>query len=133
MARGLPHRDRGEGRRLALKTQGRILGRSRCRICMAPLITACAGMYGTAATQAAKLKTIVRASIVEVIRDQRPVIRIDHPKWCFRRRREKGRGGAREQCAVLCTSTGRPVDWYGERGGIGNGLRAYFAGTSAEV
>jgi preprotein translocase subunit SecA len=91
--------------RVALKTQGRILG----SITLQNLITLyprVSGMTGTAATQAEELSRLYGLQ-VRVIEPNRPVVRIDHPDLVFRTKTEKERAILDE--IRLVHASGRPV------------------------
>jgi preprotein translocase subunit SecA len=91
--------------RVAMKTQGRILGSITLQNLIA-LYPRVAGMTGTAATQADELHRIYGLD-VQVIAPNRPVIRVDHPDSVFRTKREKEQALLEE--IYLTHATGRPV------------------------
>ena len=91
--------------RVALKTQGRILGSITLQNLIA-LYPKVAGMTGTAATQADELHRIYGLD-VEVIPPNRPIVRVDHPDSVYRTKTEKE--GALLDEIRLVHATGRPV------------------------
>jgi preprotein translocase subunit SecA len=91
--------------RVAMKTQGRILGSITLQNLIA-LYPKVSGMTGTAATQADELSRLYGME-VKVIPPNRPLIRIDHPDTVFRTKHEKERALTEE--IRLVHTTGRPV------------------------
>jgi preprotein translocase subunit SecA len=91
--------------RVALRTQGRILGAITLQNLIGLYPQIC-GMTGTAASQAEEFRSIYELE-VEVIPTHRPLVRIDYPDVVFATRQEK------EQAVVeeirLAHSTARPV------------------------
>ena len=91
--------------RVALKTQGRVLGSITLQNLIALFPKLC-GMTGTAATQAEEFASVYGLE-VEVIPTHRPLIRIDHPDSVFATKREKEQAVVEEIRLAHCA--GQPV------------------------
>ena len=91
--------------RVALRTQGRILGSITMQNLIGLYPQIC-GMTGTAASQAEEFRSIYKLE-VQVIPTHRPLIRVDHPDVVFATKQEKEHAVVEE--IRLVHITGRPV------------------------
>jgi preprotein translocase subunit SecA len=90
---------------VAQKAQGMVLGSTSLQNLIA-LYTRVCGMTGTAATQAIEFQRVYSLH-VEVIRTNRPVVRVDYPDALFRTKAEKEEAVAAEIRRIH--ATGQPI------------------------
>lgn len=91
-----------------VRLQGRIVGQLTLERLLGMYPVKC-GMTGTAATQADEFLKVYKLEVVPVPTN-RPMIRVDHSRCCFRIEAREGRGSSLGDCNCTCQGASR-VGW----------------------